>query len=536
MTNPRVMMSGTPSSAPVCLLMATTGTTRPSSARWRRSRSTSSPTSPVRVPSISTRPTGALPAMRAPVASKRRTSPFSASRTSGLGSRPREHPLGDARVLRQLAVFAVDRHEVARPDQRQHQLQLFLAAVAGHVHVLDAFVDDVGAAAREVVHHAADRLLVAGNRARREHDRVVRAELHVAVVVDRDARQRRHRLALRSGGQAQHVLRRVAADVASRESARRPGCAGSRAAARSREFCDHPAADERDLAIELRRQVDEDLHPVDARRERRDDQPAGRAREDLLERVDDFASPDPVKPRRSMLVLSANSASTPCAPSSREAVHVEVLAVDRRLIDLEVAGVDDDAGRRVDAPARRSPGMLCVTRMNSISNGPIASRGRAAAPRTAIVGIDAVLLELRLDERQRQRRAVDRCRRRAAARAARRRCDPRGRASAPARRRAPSAAGRSRSGMIRSTPSSSGSGNMHAGVDDDRRLAPGERQHVHAELAESAERHDFDGWSAGLSPGVCDGHRCPSAGVPAAEAFVSDTQASREHRPARSRL
>ena len=57
---------------------------------------------------------------------------------------------------------------------------------------------------------------------------------------------------------------------------------------------------------------------------------------------------DPVKPRRSMFVLSANSASTPAAPSSREAVHVEVLAVDRRLIDLEVAGVDDDADRRVN--------------------------------------------------------------------------------------------------------------------------------------------------------------------------------------------
>ena len=36
-----------------------------------------------------------------------------------------------------------------------------------------------------------------------------------------------------------------------------------------------------------------------------------------------------------------------------------------------------------------------------------------------------------------------------------------------------------------------------AGVDDDRRVAPGERQHVHAELAESAERdnveHQFKG-------------------------------------------
>ena len=31
-----------------------------------------------------------------------------------------------------------------------------------------------------------------------------------------------------------------------------------------------------------------------------------------------------------------------------------------------------------------------------------------------------------------------------------------------------------------------------AGVDDDGRLAPGEREHVHAELTESAERHDFE--------------------------------------------
>ena len=48
------------------------------------------------------------------------------------------------------------------------------------------------------------------------------------------------------------------------------------------------AADEGDLALELRRQVDEHLHPVDARGERRDDELALRAREQLLERVDDF--------------------------------------------------------------------------------------------------------------------------------------------------------------------------------------------------------------------------------------------------------
>ena len=37
-----------------------------------------------------------------------------------------------------------------------------------------------------------------------------------------------------------------------------------------------------------------------------------------------------------------------------------------------------------------------------------------------------------------------------------------------------------------------GIGEHDAGVDDNRRLAPGERQHVHAELAESAKRNDFE--------------------------------------------
>ena len=45
---------------------------------------------PVRVSSISTRPTGAFPSTRAPASSKWSRSPFSTSRTSGFGSRPRK--------------------------------------------------------------------------------------------------------------------------------------------------------------------------------------------------------------------------------------------------------------------------------------------------------------------------------------------------------------------------------------------------------------------------------------------------------------
>ena len=90
------------------------------------------------------------------------------------------------------------------------------------------------------------------------------------VVVDGDARQRRLRLSLRAGADADDVLRRVVADVAVADlhAGRDPQVAEP---LRDLRVVDHAAADERDLAIELRRQVDEDLHPVDARREHRDD-------------------------------------------------------------------------------------------------------------------------------------------------------------------------------------------------------------------------------------------------------------------------
>ena len=53
-------------------------------------------------------------------------------------------------------------------------------------------------------------------------------------------------------------------------------------------------------------------------------------------------------------------------------------------------------------------GMLCVTRMNSIVNGPIGDASARLDRLQPIAGVDAVLFELGLDQRQRHRRAVDR--------------------------------------------------------------------------------------------------------------------------------
>src|SRR5439155_27049431 len=109
----------------------------------------------------------------------------------------------------------------------------------------------------------------------------------------------------------------------------------------------HPAPDERDLAIELHREVHENLHPVDAGGERRDDQPPGGAREDFLEGLDDIDLRSGEAPPVDVGAVGEERKHVRGA-QLREAVDVEVLAVDRRLVDLEVARVDHDADRGMD--------------------------------------------------------------------------------------------------------------------------------------------------------------------------------------------
>ena len=107
--------------------------------------------------------------------------------------------LGELGVLRHLPVFAVDRHEIARAHQIQHQPQLLRAAVAGDVdRRVHRAVDHVGAALRDVVDHPVDAFFVSGDDAGAQRDGIAGLDRKMLVIVDRHARQRRHRLALRA--------------------------------------------------------------------------------------------------------------------------------------------------------------------------------------------------------------------------------------------------------------------------------------------------------------------------------------------------
>jgi len=96
---------------------------------------------------------------------------------------------GKLRVLRHLPVLAMDRHEVAWPDQVQHQLQLFAGTVPRDMHGrIHGAGDDFATSPGDVIQHPADRLLIAGDHPGTQNDDVARVEREVLVVIHGDAR------------------------------------------------------------------------------------------------------------------------------------------------------------------------------------------------------------------------------------------------------------------------------------------------------------------------------------------------------------
>ena len=167
-----------------------------------------------------------------------------------------------------------------------------------------------------------------------------------------------------------------------------------------------------------------------------------------------------------------------------------MLAVDRRLIDLEVAGVHDDADRRVN---RQRHAVGHAVRHADEFHRERADRDAVVRPHgNEVHGIrEAVFLQLGFDERQRERGAVDRT--------IEQRNEVRHAADVIfVAMRQHERSGRPlllQVGEIRNDPVHAeqlGVREHHAGIDDNRRLTPREREHVHAELAKSAERYDFE--------------------------------------------
>ncbi len=316
----------------------------------------------------------------------------------------------DAGLLRQVAVrdehaiLAVDRDEVFRPHEVEHQQQLFLRGMSRDVGVAARSVDHVGADAIEVVDRLCDRLLVAGDRRRRDHDRVARHDLELLVVAHREAAERRHRLALRTGRHHAHLFGRVLVDVF--EPDRQP-LGDVEIAKLARELHDvrQRATEERDLAVEALRLID---HLLDARHvggERRDDDAAFGTREDVGERLADDALGERVAGPLGVGRVGEHQQDALVA-DPRDRREVGGIAVDRRLVELEVAGMEDDSERRADRQ-RAGPRQRVVDvdelRLDRAERDAVAGLDFARLPIARLV-----FLELRADQRQRERRSDDR--------------------------------------------------------------------------------------------------------------------------------
>ena len=97
--------------------------------------------------------------------------------------------LGELRVFRKLAVFAVNGHEIAGTDQVQDQLKLFFAGVSRNVYGRPhGAVNQVRPAPRDVIHHAVNRLFVTGDDARTQHHGIAGLQVEMFVIIDGHAR------------------------------------------------------------------------------------------------------------------------------------------------------------------------------------------------------------------------------------------------------------------------------------------------------------------------------------------------------------
>src|ERR1700674_468115 len=258
------------------------------------------------------------------------------------------HGAGQLGVQLELPVFAVDGDEIFRPYEVDDELQFFLAAVSADVNrrVRAVVIDDECFASEQVVHHAVDGFFVTGNNARRQHDGIAFFDFGVLVVIHRRPRQRGHRFALRAADEDAHFLRRkvlhfTGMDQHAFGNLDIPEVFGDLGRIL------HGAAEETDFAAVLPRHVDGQLDTVNGGRETGDEQTPLGADKYLFELAVDRALA-----RSVALALDVGGILQERQHSLfavlGETVQIEEAIVGGCRIDLEVAGVQHDAERRLN--------------------------------------------------------------------------------------------------------------------------------------------------------------------------------------------
>ena len=266
-------------------------------------------------------------------------------------------------------------------------------------------IDQLGAATRHLVHDPPDRAAIPRNCPSGKHHHVVRFQHDVAMIVDRDPRERRSRLALRPGCDTYDVAGRVVSDL----TCPNPQPGGKPQVTESLGdlgVLDDPASGEGQLAAVLRGEIRDDLDPMQAGRKCGHHDLAGGVAEDLIQTRDDVLLGPGVA--RAFDIRAVAEQRQHAAPSQlREALDIERFTVQRRLVEFVISRVYDDPGRRVNRN-RHAVGDT----MGDPDELELHRPGRDRVPGrdlTQAVGrVQPMFFEFRTDQRQGERRPVDR--------------------------------------------------------------------------------------------------------------------------------
>ena len=227
------------------------------------------------------------------------------------------------------------------------------------------------------------------------------------MVAVRHPAQRRERLALAAGRDRDHLARRGKSSISRGWMSRPVGGVRDPEVGGDVEVLAHRAADERDLAVELRGGVDDLLDAMHVGGEAGDDDPALAARERLEQRRADARLRGARRRAGRRWSSRRRGRAGPRWPSSASRAKSAGFAVDRRLVELVVAGERGSVPTSVCSATAQASGIECDMWIISIPNGPASldPAGRQVAQRHVA---QLVLLELRADHPDRQPAAVDR--------------------------------------------------------------------------------------------------------------------------------
>ena len=233
----------------------------------------------------------------------------------------------------------------------EQRTQLLGACVARDVHVGVLLVQHLCAVLRQPVDRVVDAQLVARHRTRRDDHRVAALDLDRRMVVVRDARERRQRLALRAGAEDQLLVRRDVVEVGGLDEhvLRHVDVAE---VARDVHVAAHRPADDDDLAAVstatsiaccMRWMFDAKLEtstrPLRGGMIWRNASPTTRS--------------ERVKPGALCVRRVAEQQVDAAVAELGEPADVGLQPVDRRVVELPVAGVEDAAGRSSRSRSRR---------------------------------------------------------------------------------------------------------------------------------------------------------------------------------------